>query len=673
MTMVCPIVELREGGEVRAAAVLPDSDSRLRLVFGDGREMRVPRSRIVHDTGETVSASRPETVAAALKAWEDSAERRSLDVDVKALHELLAAENSSAPLGLADLAALALGDETGSSRAAVHRALAAATAWFRFSGDAWTPRPADEVEAELAKRRHAEQLERERADFVAAARARLRGATDSLPPGSAKFLRALRDVALNGDQSRMKKEAGALADELEARTGGAGLSDEHAFEILVALGEMARDENLALLRAGVPLDFPPEIVAAAEEAGRRPIGERTDFRSLEIVTIDDESTTEIDDGVSLQRTPRGLRIGIHVADAAHFVDLGTALDLDAEARATSYYLPDCVIKMLPPVLAEGPASLVAGVDRAALSFLVEVTPHGEVLDFTVAESVVRVSERMTYEDCEAALEGRRGPSWMKDLAGLAKELEAQRLEAGATPIRAHEIAIHFGDDGEPVVTLVDPGRPARVLVAELMVLANRLLAQWCRDRGLPAIYRKQAKPSGAAPPPPRDRVDPLAAFEFRKTLQRTEVSLEPGPHAGLGVECYLQATSPIRRYQDLAQHRIVKAALAGRPLPYSREQLQAIASSTEAAGRQARQIETETDRYYILRVLERRIGDVIEAVVVRSEPRQTLVELVDFALVTPLAHRPDHARGQRILVRVRASKPRRGALVLEHVGPAEAP
>src|SRR5439155_283577 len=126
---------------------------------------------------------------------------------------------------------------------------------------------------------------------------------------------------------------------------------------------------------------------------------------------------------------------------------------------------------------------------------------------------------------------------------------------------------------------------------------------------LPAIYRKQSPPTGTASPPPRDRIDPVAVFEFRRSLQRTEVSLEPGPHAGLGVPLYFQATSPIRRYQDLAMHRVMKAALRGSPSPYSREELQAIALSTEQAGRRARLVETETDHYWILRYLERRVGD----------------------------------------------------------------
>lgn len=662
-----PIVEVREGGEVRAALVLDRPGSRLHLLLADGRSLHVPRARILHETGERIGGRDARALAESLKSWELGADERAKGIDVASLHELLLEEGH--PLPLADLATLALGRDDGLARASVHRALARGSAWFRFTGERFEPRPREEVEEELAKRRRADELVRERERFIAGARARLGGSRDPLPDGSQKFLRALRDVALHGDQSKLKREAAAVTGEIEGREVAAPSAD-HAFELLVALGDMSADENLALLRAGVRADFAPEVVAEAEAAARRRIdaASRRDFRSLEVVTIDDASTTEVDDGVSFEVTPRGVRVGIHIADTAHFVDRGSLLDQDAQDRATSYYLPERMIKMLPPVLAEGASSLVEGELRPTLSFLVDMTPHGEITGFECAESVVRVARRMTHDDCEAALRGEGGPAWLPRLQGLVTAFEQQRSAAGATPIRAAEVAIRFDADGDPVIELIDPGRPARTLVAELMVMANHLVARWCRDRGLPAIYRKQARPSGAAPPPPRDRIDPVAAFDFRKTLQRTEVSLEPGPHAGLGVDCYVQATSPIRRYQDLALHRIVKAALRGEPMPYSREELQAVAFATEQAGRQARQIENETDRYWTLRALEKRVGRELEAIVLRAEDRHTLVELVEYAYVTPLAARPDHVKGQRLRLRIKASRPRKGTVLLEQVG-----
>lgn len=662
------LVEIRDAGAARAAAVLSDTDGRLILLLADGRQLRVPRSRVVHEAGALGGTTTEPALRQAIADFERDASDRVAAIDLATLHELIASDDGAVDLSLSDLATLALGEDSPVCRAAVHRAMAAPNAFFRYTGAAWQAKTRDEVEADLERDRKARELEEERRRFVAAARARLAGGTAELPEGSAKFVRSLRDVAIFGDAARLRREASTIWSEIRGRPQAEPPGAEDAFDALVALGVLHRDENLPLLRAGVRVEFPPEVLEEAARLAATPIDQgRLDLRGVEIVTIDDVSTLEVDDGISLETTRRGLRIGIHISDAAHLVPAGSLTDDEALQRATSYYLPERSLRMLPPCISERAASLVVGEDRPALSFLVETSPHAEVVGFEIARSVVNVARRMSYEDCETALDGGPGPAWLRSLDELSRELERIRLDAGATPIRAAEVAIAFDAAGEPIIGLIDPGRPARRLVSEMMILANRLAAEWCRDRGLPAIYRKQPPPTSVVPPPPRDRMDPVAANDFRRTLQRTSVSLEPGAHAGLGVAAYLQATSPIRRYQDLAMHRVIEAALAGRPSPYSREELQGIATSTEQAGRLARQVETETDHYWILRHLERMLNDVVPAVVLRVEDRRTWIELLDFAFVTTIAPRPDHVKGKELHLRVRAAKPRRGLLTLEEL------
>jgi exoribonuclease-2 len=667
------IVELREGGEVRAAVVLSETDGTVRLLTANGREVRVPRARIVHATGHPVAASHAgsTSVAEELRQWERDASAQATGVDLDELYRLFAESSDPASalseLSLGDLALLALGRDDARSRAALHRALAAPNPFFRFDGRHWQALPAEEVEREREKLRKAAELAQQRARLLEVARQRLDGARPPWPEGSEKFLRAVRELAIEGEAARSKKEAAAFVAELVAAA--QTLTPEAAFALLVRLGVFHADENLALLRAGVREDFPPEVLAEASELVRRPLdlSSRLDLRGLEVVTIDDATTLEVDDGVSFEPIHAGVRIGIHIADAAHFVLPGTLVDEEALARSTSYYLPDRTIPMLPPVIATDAASLVEGADRPSISFLVDVTPHGELIRSEVRDTAVRVTRRLTYEDAEAALDGAGAPSWLPALGTICAALEQQRLAAGASPIRAPETLITFDEAGEPVIHLVDPGRPARRLVSELMILANRIAAEHCRSRGLPAVYRRQAAPVEDVPRPPLDRYDPVAVARFRRVLARTEVSLEPGPHASLGLPVYLQATSPIRRYQDLAVHRVIKASLRGAPPPHSREQLQVIAACTEQAGRQARQVETETDEYWVLRHLERRAGQTLRARVVRVDDRRTFAEVEDYARSFPIAKRPDHVPGKEILLRVRSARPRQGSATFEEV------
>jgi exoribonuclease-2 len=668
------IVEIREGGEVRCALALGEEKGRVTLLTADGREVRVAPARILHETGEPLPATDRARAAALMRAFDEEAERRADAIDLAELHAFLlaqAGEGEDVDLGdldLRELAALALGDAGGRSRSAVHRALARQNPWFRFTGKGWEARSPEECARELERLERQRQLAQQREAFLAAARRRLSGDDAPLPAGCEKFFRPLREVALHGDAAATRKEAAALAAELGG--GSSTLTQAAAFRLLHRLGQFGRDENLALLRAGVDEAFPPAVLDEAQELARTPWAgqDRLDLTGVEVVTIDDAKTREIDDGLSLESRNGRLRLGIHIADASHFVPAGSAVDAEALRRATSYYLPERSIAMLPPILAEEAASLVEGQERPALSFLVDLTPHGEILRTEVRPSVVRVARRMTYEDCERVLAGEdAGTPWLRTVGGLRDTLEQARLEAGATPMRTPEISITFDDLGEPVVTLVDPGRPARQLVSEMMILGNRIAALWCIERGLPAIFRRQAPSTSDAPPPPRDRHDPVAIDRFRRGLQRTEIGLEPGPHASLGLPAYVQATSPIRRYQDLAVHRLVKAACWGQATAHSREEMQAIAASTEQAGRQARLVEQETETYWVLRALEPRVGDVLDAVVVRPEPRRTHALLVDLAHPFTMPARPDHEAGAAIRVRLRSVRPREQALTVEQV------
>ncbi|MEM7246050.1 MAG: ribonuclease R family protein [Acidobacteriota bacterium] len=671
------LVEIREDSAVRTALILDDSGKRLELLTPDGRRVHVPASRVILDLEHELAAEgsdEAELLTArlnGLRAWERDAEERAKTLSLPDLHRL-----ASERLGTGrrfDLRALAgehFGAVSAADCSALTRSLTPKNPYFRFDGKGFVARASEEVARLEEQQREEEALERRRTEFVATCRARLDGDDQPWADGDESFLTVLRDVALHGERSKQRRPAGALAAAILDESAGS-LSGERALVLLVDLGVYSRHENLSLLRAGIRLEFPTEVLEETERLDPTALdpGERVDLRDLEIVTIDDASTIEIDDGLSLQRRGNGWRLGIHVADAAHFVRPGTALDDEARQRSTTHYLPERIVPMLPARIGQDLASLEPEVDRPALSVMVDFTGSHELEGFRVHASWIRSRRRLTYEDCEAALEGRGSPDWIRDLAPLAKVLEQERLAAGATPIRTPELAIHLDEENDDFeVRLVDPGRPARHLVSEMMILANRLVAETCSSRGVAAIYRSQQPANTDQPPPPTDCYEPVSVNAFRRCLQRTEVLIEARPHAGLGVNAYLQATSPLRRYQDLVVHRNLKAALQGQPQPHDRSEVQALAVSTEEAGRRARGVENEVDVYWILQDAARRIGELEEAVVLRVESRRTVIELARWAHRSAVPTRPDHAPGQQLQVRIRAVHPRRGHLSVEQVG-----
>jgi exoribonuclease-2 len=219
---------------------------------------------------------------------------------------------------------------------------------------------------------------------------------------------------------------------------------------------------------------------------------------------------------------------------------------------------------------------------------------------------------------------------------------------------------------------IDPGAPSRRIVSEAMVLAGAIAARFCLEHDLPALYRRQPAPAGSPDADPPDPRDPVAARALRRGLRRGEVGLEPGAHFALGLPAYVQVTSPLRRYQDLAMHRQIIAALELRPPDHDREDLQRIAASTERAENDGRRAEAAADRYWLLRHLESRIEETVEAVIVEIEPRPVVL-LLETLLEVPAPGLAGEALGQRLRLRVERVNPRADLLKLAPANRGEVP
>jgi exoribonuclease-2 len=321
--------------------------------------------------------------------------------------------------------------------------------------------------------------------------------------------------------------------------------------------------------------------------------------------------------------------------------------------------------MLPEPIATGAASLQEGQVRPALSFLVDLDPRGEIVGYRLERSTVRSRARLDYAEADRIVAAGEGPfaATLGDLARLAGERERRRAERGAVLIRAAEVDVWVGADGRPVLERIPPDSPARRMVTESMVLAGEVAAGFCREAGVPAIYRRQPEPEALPPIPSGGAADPVLVRAVRRCLKRGEASLKPGGHYALGLAAYAQISSPLRRYQDLAVHRQIAARLRGEPPPYSAEELQRIAASTERAEADARRAERAAGEYWLLKYLEERVGQELPAVVVEVKPRP-VVQLEETLREQPMAGLSGAEPGQRVVVRVERVNPRAGLLVL---------
>jgi exoribonuclease-2 len=647
------IVEFFEEKRIFCAVVLDLKGERLQVLSQSSRELTLAPKRILNAGPRLAVAelSRQEL----LTHLEETARRREAlkaEIDLEALWELLGAENQA--VTVAELAELWFGRTGPDYEAATDRRLREDRFLFKLKEGRVNPNAPEVVEA--LKVQHSRELARraEQEEIGAWLKAVAEGQAAAAGPWKEKVLELLRRMAVWGAEAPDYAEGKALLDNTRLS------SVEAPFRLLVRLGVFQEDEDLDLHRLEVPVDFSDEATAQARELAQRArpdlyAAKRRDLTNLEIITIDGERTRDFDDALSLEAVDDGWRLGIHIADVSSQVRSRTLLDLEAQARGTSIYLPERRLPMLPEDLSENTVSLLEHEERQALSFLVTLSPDAEVKDWEIVPSLIRVRRRLTYHEVDTMLPQNQE---LATLSHLSRRLKEQRLAAGGYELKLPEVWVTFTPQGETQVVVEDQETPSRQLVAEAMVLANSLAAQFLANHGIAAIYRGQPDPRE----PIKAHADKslLELWQDRRRLSRVVMDLSPSPHWGLGVPCYTFATSPIRRYLDLVIHRQLLAAVSGQAPIYGPEELEQILTIIDPAMRRAGQLKTRRLRYWLLKHLASRVGQRLEALVLESLPHRYRLMLPDILLEFFMAS-PATVRlspGDTVLVRLDRVNPR---------------
>jgi exoribonuclease-2 len=334
------------------------------------------------------------------------------------------------------------------------------------------------------------------------------------------------------------------------------------------------------------------------EADRPGDADRLDLTGQRSVTIDDADTRDIDDGLALETTSTGQqRIWIHVADPGRLIAADSPLDQEARHRGSSLYLAGGILPMFPEALATGPMSLRAGRRSAAWSLWVELDAEGAIAASGVQRSWVRPIYRLSYGDADDLID--LAPPQERDLAdlhGLLQRRRQWRMRHGALLLDQPEGRIRAADK-EPVLEISEPS-PARLLVAEAMILAGAVMAELGREHNLPLPYRSQLP---AVLPPAAELAalpaGPVRHAAIKRCLSRGHTGTQPSAHFSLGLPAYVQATSPIRRYADLVVQRQL-LALQQQRQPLAADALQVLLSDLDGPLRQGQQISREDQRHW---------------------------------------------------------------------------
>lgn len=447
-------------------------------------------------------------------------------------------------------------------------------------------------------------------------------------------------------------------------------------EVLGKYNEPGVDVLSIVRKYQLPEEFPQKVLNEAKRVAFLPEEEykkRRDLRHWKTVTIDGEDAKDLDDAVTISRKGRNYLLGVHIADVGYYVKENSELDKEAFNRGTSVYLVDRVIPMLPPQLSNDICSLNAGVDRLAMSVIMEVTPKGEVLDHEIIPSVINVDHRMTYTAVNKILEERdeelraRYRDFVPEfelMAELCKILRKKRLARGAIDFEFPESKVILDEQGKPLeIKKLERGIGEK-LIEEFMILANETVAEYMYWLEAPFVYRVHE------PPDPDDfqalndflhrlgyhivgSEDSIHPRAFQAVINKVHgkpeervvntVMLRSMKHAryastclghfGLASRYYCHFTSPIRRYPDLTIHRIIREYLdRGARLNKKRvEQLQELTAASAEQSSIRERIAEEAERESVdmkkVEYMQRHLGQVFTGIISSVTPFGMFVEL----------------------------------------------
>ncbi|HTA16441.1 MAG TPA: ribonuclease R, partial [bacterium] len=422
------------------------------------------------------------------------------------------------------------------------------------------------------------------------------------------------------------------------------------------------DTLIMIKKAALKEDFDEatlrEASGFAPEIPRDALAGRLDLRKSVVITIDGQDAKDFDDAVSLERRgDGGWTLGVHIADVAHYVRPGSALDNEAYERATSVYLPDRVLPMLPEALSNGLCSLKPKVERLTLSAILDLDARGRVVGARFANSVIRSTRRCTYEEIEAWYDGKGGldpaeeavlgPA-LRDMRTVARLRRDLRMERGALDFDFPETKVSLDAQGLPTALTRRARLFTHQLIEEFMLAANEAVAKELREAGMSLLFRIHEEPDedklndtlaylgklklgapkgGSATPKDLQRLLARAEGMPEKRLVQTLIlrslrlaRYSPGHdiHFGLALEDYCHFTSPIRRYPDLVVHRMLKARLAGLSPAAAKAQagdLEKVGEHSSTMERRAEACERDCVKAKQVRYLEARLGQVYAATV----------------------------------------------------------
>lgn len=676
------VVEYEHSAKALLGLALTEKSGKWRLLNQSGHEVELPADRIYLLPAKLeLDQNKQSQHLAYLEKLSAEATILAAKLQLAEVWDLVIGERSE--LSCQELTELLCLKDDALSRLATRRALHADSIYFKRRKNGYEPRAREVVEELRRGAELAAEKERERQHFKKLLLDYAHDKTVKLPPA----IRQLEELAALGNQAQQAKELLQLVEEVAVALGCtlSGRTEEKAFALLVAIGHFSVDENLAFYRLRRAKVFSAEVEEEATAiAARLPefLLERSRFSSRFLVSIDAQSTRDIDDALSCEELDDGYLFGVHISDASSCVSPRSFLEAEALQRASSIYCPDQQVPMLPQVLSEQTLSLVEQCERPTISYLVETDRHFRIRRRRIERTRLSVLRRLSYEEVDTVLYGKaeKEHSLSAEEEGqllllwhFAMQCDADRLASGAVNYPRHEMTPRVLEDGRIILEDQSEESPGRKLVSEMMVLANHSAALFASENKIPLIFRSQEVSDLEISSVGLDIPEgPARDFAQRGYLKRSLNSTNALPHSGLGLTVYTQVTSPIRRAIDLLNERQLAHFLCYGEGFYSAQELQELLVGIQNGVDEAFAIQREGNRYWLLRYFQQEKTRELDAVVLRTEGLKPLLLLDQTFSIHPFhpaGQRGDGSlrAGARIRVALERIDPRKDLLTLREI------
>ena len=430
-------------------------------------------------------------------------------------------------------------------------------------------------------------------------------------------------------------------------------------DILGRSGENDAEMHAILAEFGLPYSYPANVERAAEriseEITAEEVAKREDFRQVTTFTIDPKDAKDFDDALSIQKLPNGRwEVGVHIADVSHYVPEGSLIDKEALKRATSIYLVDRTIPMLPERLCNYICSLRPDEDKLAYSVIFEMNDKAEVLQSRIVHTIIRSNRRFAYEEAQQVIETGEGDykEEILQLNKLAQILRENRFKAGAINFDRYEVKFEIDEKGKPIGVYFKVAKEANKLIEEFMLLANRTVAE--KIGRVPKGKKAKVLPYRIHDLPDPEKLENLSSFIARfgykirtvgtkkdvstsinrlldevqgrkeenlietvsiRAMQKAKYSTHNIGHYGLAFDYYTHFTSPIRRYPDLMVHRLLTKYIDEDGRSASQQKYEELCEHSSSMEQIASNAERASIKYKQVEFMSERIGKTYQGVV----------------------------------------------------------